>query len=1030
MPISAVRVFDPTQIDVLRLWLDARDPAGNGSAVLDRTNLLQWRDKSGLGNHTTTRAGNPVVISDGINGFPAVFLDGSSWFYGPASNTGNTMTGFFVGQYAANSSASGRAVTTGTIGTNDYNTAGSGQLFVNPNSINQMGAYRNGGYLSTTPTSAGTLMIGSAIYNGTTYTISINGISGTPVNNSTSFSFSSYAIGNNTNTAETASWTGFIAEVIIYNSALNAAQIVQVENYLAHKYNLNRSFPSSRAAGLTDLLFRNPTVTTSQFIPFTPLSVANCQLWIDAMDTSKIGLSGNNVTSVTDKSSNAFLFSNATGFTRGVIPFNGSYPSFFNATPMSSQHLGSNISVSFTQPVTYFVVGQKTAINDAVIFDAATGNNRQSIYGANGFLFGGSSPLPSSNIHLNQFINTTVFNSASSFQNVNGTVSQTNANTGSLSLTSMVLANRISITHSWDGHLCEILSYSGVVSASSRATIENYLAQKWGIQYQLPLYRAPTLTTNSCAVWIDSMDGSTLTLSGSTVTSIRDKSPNQYLFSNATGYIWNGSTKFNESYPSFYNGSLSQSANLGSNSSVVIAQPMTIFHVSSKINTTNAAYIFDSATGANRVAILGRELFGGSTTIQPDITLSGRNYQQTAYANSNSSSIFINGTVVLTSSTNIGTNTLITMLLGNKFTLNENWDGHLCELLIFNGIVPLPQREIVEGYLSRKWGIVTNMNPYLVGHQAPDITPAGNQLIVPVSKNTLRLTDYTTNFIPPQISGCVLWLDAADLTPASIVFGSGSNVQMWEDKSGLGYHVIQPIPANQPVVQLNSQNGLPGIWLNTLKAHMYSSASRIPLIRDSTEMTITVVAKFTQANPWNIFLTFWFEYVETFAPSAINSAGRKFHLSFANNGTQGISLNRIQGSSIYSSLAVPINTTAIITFSLSSSSSTIYVNGNSFGITAAALPVSTNNSLLLIGDARNNSAFSSFGIVVYEIAAYNRQLSLSEIQTLESNLAVKWGLVSSLNTTHRHFTLPAGFPLAGIFTTIPRSLRRFVLPLF
>lgn len=1026
MPISAVRAFDPVHIGSLLLWLDARDPAANGSAPLDGTHLLQWRDKSGLGNHTSTRAGNPVIISNGLNGFPAVSLDGSSWFYGPATNTGNTMTGFFVGQYAANSSIHGRALTTGTIGTNDYNGAGNGSLFNLANSISQMGVFRSGGFLSTTPTSAGTSMIGSAIYNGTTNTISINGISGASVNNSAGFSFSSYGIGNNTNTAEPATWTGLIAEVLIYRDALTLEQRVLVENYLAQKYNLSGSFPSSRAAGLTAPVFRNPTVTTNQFIPFTPLSIANCQLWIDAMDTSSIGLSGNNVTSITDKSSNAFLFSNATGYTRGVVSFNGSYPSFFNANTGGSVHLGSNLSVSFTQPTTYFSVGVKLSVAFGGLIDSANSQNRHSLASQNAAIFAGIGGSATSNVLLSPFVYTSVFNNTLSFQLTNGNVVTSNANVGSQNLQTMLLANRFSLNENWDGHLCEILSYRGIVSASNRETIENYLAQKWGIQHQLLLYRAPTLITNTCAIWIDAMDGSTLTLSGTTVTSIRDKSPNQYLFSNATGYIWNGSTKFNGSYPSFYNGSLSQSANLGNNTSVVIPQPMTIFHVAAKINATISAYIFDSANVNNRVAILGRALYGGgSYVLEGTATLAGTNFQMTSYANRNSSSILMNGTVNITSTTDIGPSVLTTMLLGNRFSLNENWDGHFCELLIFNGIVSDQQRGIIEGYLARKWGIVSGMNPYLIGHQAPDITPAGRQQIIPVLNNTLRLTNYANNFIPIQISGCVLWLDAADLSPASIIFGSGSNVQMWKDKSGLEYHLSQPVPTNQPIIQMNSQNGLSGIWLNTLQAHMYSSASRIPLIRDSTEMTITVVAKFTQANAWNIFFSFWFEYGATFAPSAIiGSAGRKFHLSFAGNGTQGVSLERIQGLSTYSSLAVPINTTAIMTFSLSSSSSTIYVNGNSFGVTAIALPISTNNLLLLLGDARNNSAASSFGVVVYEMIAYNRQLSLSEIQTLESDLAVKWGLVGSLNPAHGHFTLPAGFPLAGILTTLPRPIRK------
>ena len=37
-------------------------------------------------------------------------------------------------------------------------------------------------------------------------------------------------------------------------------------------------------------------------------------------------------------------------------------------------------------------------------------------------------------------------------------------------------------------------------------------------------------------------------------------------------------------------------------------------------------------------------------------------------------------------------------------------------------------------------------------------------------------------FSPTQVSGCQLWLDAAD--PATISFSSGTSVSQWNDKSG------------------------------------------------------------------------------------------------------------------------------------------------------------------------------------------------------------------------------------------------------
>jgi hypothetical protein len=85
-------------------------------------------------------------------------------------------------------------------------------------------------------------------------------------------------------------------------------------------------------------------------------------------------------------------------------------------------------------------------------------------------------------------------------------------------------------------------------------------------------------------------------------------------------------------------------------------------------------------------------------------------------------------------------------------------------------------------------------------------------------------------FTPTQISGCQLWLDAAD--PNSLVI-SGSNVSQWRDKSGMGYSLTQATLANQPT----RASQLSGIRFEGQR-YLSQRSSNVATIRDLTTMTI------------------------------------------------------------------------------------------------------------------------------------------------------------------------------------------------
>ena len=88
------------------------------------------------------------------------------------------------------------------------------------------------------------------------------------------------------------------------------------------------------------------------------------------------------------------------------------------------------------------------------------------------------------------------------------------------------------------------------------------------------------------------------------------------------------------------------------------------------------------------------------------------------------------------------------------------FSGSISEVLIYGTTLTAAQRQSVEGYLSRKWGI-------------------GNRLLT--THPFYTIPPFNRYFNPTDVPGCSLWLDGADNSSMN----STTTVTSWSDKSGL-----------------------------------------------------------------------------------------------------------------------------------------------------------------------------------------------------------------------------------------------------
>lgn len=105
-------------------------------------------------------------------------------------------------------------------------------------------------------------------------------------------------------------------------------------------------------------------------------------------------------------------------------------------------------------------------------------------------------------------------------------------------------------------------------------------------------------------------------------------------------------------------------------------------------------------------------------------------------------------------------------------------------------------------------------------------------------RSILNVQSVVPAFVPTDISGCQLWLDAADAATISI----GTGVSEWRDKSGNARHAVQTVAANQPVYNLASVNGLNSV--NFDGSNDFLNNDTMPLF---TAKTVYIVVKANNA---------------------------------------------------------------------------------------------------------------------------------------------------------------------------------------
>ena len=242
-------------------------------------------------------------------------------------------------------------------------------------------------------------------------------------------------------------------------------------------------------------------------------------------------------------------------------------------------------------------------------------------------------------------------------------------------------------------------------------------------------------------------------------------------------------------------------------------------------------------------------------------------------------------------------------------------------------------------------------------------------------------------FLPTQLSGLNLWLDAADTS--IFTFSSGSNISQARDKSGKNYTFTQGGTASR--LTLTQNNGYNTIYINSDGGTNAWMLSSVPLPTNLTILQVITPLSYSGGGTWQFFWSWAYSTNGNYlAGFRSQNSGTNFEPYITWYGNNGNSLGVTYGTTYLS----------FVEFTNNGASVRQSINGNLTPTSGTLASYTlTPTTFILGGDGPSNpNVYSRF--YISEMIMLSNVLTVSQRQQLEGYLAWKWGLQGSLPTAH------------------------------
>ena len=722
-------------------------------------------------------------------------------------------------------------------------------------------------------------------------------------------------------------------------------------------------------------------------IPYNPNQIPGLQMWLDGQDPFNTGIApaaSATVGTWVDKSgngNNATGIANPTYLSGGGVSLNGSTQYFTtNYTNAPTNETAFMVIKYASSTGTNPIISTTNNVGGRSIYNSSTAMTMQ-VYG-NPTVFTGTATFTAGTTFIYDY----AYSSTNLSSFFNGTADATVANPptfyGAGATNIGYVTYPLPAQSFTNASIYEIIIFNTVLTASQRQVIEGYLAWKWNLQSSLPIahpyyYSSPAVAYPSAPfvprqiqglqMWLDGSDPNgtgTQPSAGAAVATWVDKSGQGFSGTGVAGptYVSGGGVSLNGS-TQYY-------------TTTYTANPTTetAFVVFKSLNTSVFPIADNNVAGSRRVVYNNTlSLQANPSTNRLTGFISIANIQTIydyTYTSGGTSTSFVNGTQDVTNATSLAFSGAGVTWIGYA-NAGAYMNGTIYEILIYNTILTLQERQAVEGYLAWKWGLRRSLQ---VSHPYYSVAPSSLYL--------------TTPFNPEQIPGVQMWLDGADPNGTGL---EPSSVATWADKSGKG------------------NNGT-GVGSPT-----FVSGGGIALNGTSQYYTTTYTATPTTETAFVVFKAAYPGLNTSVFPIANNNVTGSRRIVYYNSNLylqSSPSTNALTGTT-----SITANTQYIYDYIYTAgATSTSFVNGTQDVTNTSSLSFS-GAGVTWIGYANTGAYMNG---TISEIIIFNSSLSTFQRQTVEGYLAWKWGLQTNLPVTHPYYSAAPTAYFASAF--VPKQI--------
>jgi hypothetical protein len=524
------------------------------------------------------------------------------------------------------------------------------------------------------------------------------------------------------------------------------------------------------------------------------------------------------------------------------------------------------------------------------------------------------------------------------------------------------------------------------------------------------------ISITGCQLWLDGADAATVT-GTSSVTAWTDKSGkgNNPTFS-GTNPSYNSATKVittanaNQQF-TVPAASIQQSAGSGS-LFFVYGDQQTGGGNSSGYNalwgTAGPGERFYQSLQAPTNAYATNGPFSPSGTVSAALaTTNTLLYNMNYTYNSSTGDLRINGTTLSSSYQGTPVPSGALTLSGTGWGVVAN--VRLYEVISYKGatLLTTPQIQQIEGYLAQKWGLTANLPP---GH--PGLTQtiytsnynAKNPGIATTPSRAMTNLPYINLVSPINLAGagaCQVWLDGSDST--KITTSSGRVTAIIDKVNSVSFTAIG--------------TDITYSRINSVQSLNFGGSSYLSGGSFAEPTVIYVFIVFLPTLSQNAFRAFvsWRGNIQVGEPM----------FGYNANGTNSIGFYQSNYGPQSPSFTVTVGTPYIAALSFNNTATSLAMNGAITPTTGTQISPTTGTSPLYICFDPNSYTTVNIGeVIIYNTSA----ISTTQRQSIEGYLAWKWGLTSSLPSTHPFKSVPPGRPsqVAGIPVQVKMSAIRVV----